>query len=47
MGAETVNIRFLPKAIGELLLTYLAVVQPLRQAFLRQAKPGALLSPYL
>ncbi|KAM6508149.1 hypothetical protein FALCPG4_018036 [Fusarium falciforme] len=47
MGAETVNIRFLPKAIGEPLLTYLAVVQPLRQAFLRQAKPGALLSPYL
>ncbi|KAJ6439190.1 hypothetical protein O9K51_08602 [Purpureocillium lavendulum] len=32
---------------GDLLLTYLAVVQPLRQTFLRQSKPGALLSPYL
>ncbi|OAQ71876.1 tlh3 [Purpureocillium lilacinum] len=41
------NIRFLPRAVGDLLLTYLAVVQPLRQTFLRQSKPGALLSPYL
>ncbi|KAH6960097.1 hypothetical protein BKA56DRAFT_662594 [Ilyonectria sp. MPI-CAGE-AT-0026] len=47
VGAETENIRFLPRAIGDLLLTYVALVQPLRQVFLRQSKPGALLSPYL
>jgi hypothetical protein len=46
-GVERDNIRFLPPAIGNLLLTYLAFVLPLRQAFLRQSKPGALLSPYL
>lgn len=37
----------MPKAIGDLLLTYIAYVLPLRQLFLRQQKPGALLSPYL
>ncbi|KAJ3453735.1 hypothetical protein MRS44_018367 [Fusarium solani] len=47
VGAETENIRFLPRAIRDLLLTYLALVPPLRQVFLRQRKPGALLSPYL
>ncbi|KAI8676079.1 hypothetical protein NCS56_00494800 [Fusarium sp. Ph1] len=47
VSAETENIRFLPRAIGDLLLTYLALVPPLRQVFLRQRKPGALLSPYL
>lgn len=41
------NIRFLPKAFGDLLLIFLAYVQPLRQIFLRQRKLGALLSPYL
>ena len=41
------NIQFLPHAVGDLLLTYLAIVQPLRQTFLRQSKPKALLSPYL
>ncbi|KAK2684623.1 hypothetical protein QWA68_017018, partial [Fusarium oxysporum] len=46
-GAEKDNIRFLPPAVGDLLLTYLAFVPPLRQVFLRQSKPGALLSPYL
>jgi hypothetical protein len=46
-GEEKDNIRFLPPAVGNLLLTYLAFVLPLRQAFLRQSKPGALLSPYL
>ncbi|RBA14537.1 hypothetical protein FPRO05_03329 [Fusarium proliferatum] len=46
-GEEKDNIRFLPPAVGDLLLTYLAFVLPLRQAFLRQSKPGALLSPYL
>ncbi|KAJ3454216.1 hypothetical protein MRS44_018110 [Fusarium solani] len=34
VGAETENIRFLPRAIGDLLLTYLALVPPLRQVFL-------------
>lgn len=46
-GAEKNNIRFLPKDVGNLLLTFLAYVQPLRQTFLRQGSPGALLSPYL
>ncbi|KAH7231037.1 hypothetical protein BKA59DRAFT_381081, partial [Fusarium tricinctum] len=46
-GTQRDNIRFLPPAIGNLLLTYLAYVPPLRQVFLRQRKPGALLSPYL
>jgi hypothetical protein len=46
-GAEKDNIRFLPPAVGDLLLTYLAFIPPLRQVFLRQSKPGALLSPYL
>ncbi|KAF9767808.1 hypothetical protein IL306_014962 [Fusarium sp. DS 682] len=46
-GAEKDNIRFLPPAVGDLILTYLAFVPPLRQVFLRQRKPGALLSPYL
>jgi superfamily II DNA or RNA helicase len=46
-GKEKDNIRFLPPAIGDLLLTYLALVPPLRQVFLRQRKPGALLSPHL
>jgi hypothetical protein len=46
-GDATDNIRFLPPAIGNLLLTFQALVQPLRQIFLRQVKPGALLSPYL
>lgn len=46
-GAYKDNIRFLPKAIGDLLLQYVANVIPLRQLFLRQQKPGALISPYL
>ncbi|PQE16365.1 telomere-associated recQ-like helicase protein [Rutstroemia sp. NJR-2017a BVV2] len=46
-GAYKDNIRFLPKAIGDLLLAYVAYVLPLRQLFLRQQAPGALLSPYL
>lgn len=46
-GTQRDNIRFLPPAIGNLLLTYLAYVPPLRQVFLRQRKPGALLPPYL
>jgi hypothetical protein len=41
------NIRFLPQAIGDLLLPYIAYVLPLRQMFLRQQTPGALISPYL
>lgn len=46
-GDETDNIRFVPSHIADLLFTYLAIVQPLRQVFLRQVRPGALLSPYL
>ena len=46
-GAYKDNIRFLPKAIGDLLLSYTAYVLPLRQLFLRQQTPGALISPYL
>jgi len=46
-GAYKDNIRFLPKAIGDLLLSYIAYVLPLRQLFLRQQKPGAIISPYL
>jgi superfamily II DNA or RNA helicase len=46
-GRPLDNVRFLPAAIGDLLLAFLAYVQPLRQTFLRQAEPGALLSPLL
>jgi len=41
------NIRFLPTAIGDLLLDYLTWVIPLRQIFLRQSAPHAVISPYL
>ncbi len=41
------NVRFVPAAIAELLMLFLAAVQPLRLLFLRQAVPGGLLSPYL
>jgi Lhr-like helicase len=46
-GVYKENVRFLPKPIGDLVLTYLAYVLPLRQIFLRQQTPGALISPYL
>jgi DEAD/DEAH box helicase len=46
-GTYKENIRFLPKPIGDLLLQYIAYVQPLRQIFLRQRSPKALISPYL
>ena len=46
-GAYKDNIRFLLKAIGNLLLSYIAYVLPLRQLFLRQQTQGALISPYL
>jgi hypothetical protein len=46
-GVYKDNIRFLPKAIGDLLLDYIAYVLPLRQLFLRQRTPRALISPYL
>ena len=46
-GVYKDNIRFLPKAIGDLLLMYIAYVIPLQQMFLRQQTPGALISPYL
>lgn len=41
------NVRFLPPAIAELLMIFLAFVQPMRLLFLRQAVPSGLLSPYL
>lgn len=41
------NIRFLPAALGNLLLDYITWVIPLRQLFLRQATPHAVISPYL
>lgn len=41
------NIRFLLKAIRDLLLMYIAYVLPLRQLFLRQQTLGALISLYL
>lgn len=46
-GAFKDNIRFLPTVVGDLLLQFLAYVQPLRQVFLRQRQPAALLSPFL
>lgn len=41
------NIRFLPPAVGDLLLDYLIIVVPLRQVFLRVSAPRATLSLYL
>jgi hypothetical protein len=41
------NVRFLANPIAKLLLDYIIYVLPLRQIFLRQVSPKALLSPYL
>ena len=41
------NVRFLANPIAELLLDYIVYVLPLRERFVRQALPNALLSPYL
>jgi hypothetical protein len=41
------NIRFLPTAIGDLLLDYLVYVIPLYQVFLRQSAPHTVVSLYL
>ena len=46
-GRYKENIRFLPRPVGELLLDYLVYVMPLRQVFLRQQNPRALVSPFL
>lgn len=46
-GRYKENARFLPRAVGDLLLPYIAYVLPLRQLFLRQKAPDALISPYL
>ena len=46
-GRHKENIRFLPDPVGELLLDYLVYVMPLRQLFLRQQSPKALLSAVL
>jgi hypothetical protein len=41
------NIRFLLAALGDLLLDYLVYVVPLRQVFLHQSTPHAVMSLYL
>ncbi len=41
------NIRFLPGPIGDLLVTFLVYVQPIRQMFLRRQSPDAVLSAFL
>jgi hypothetical protein len=41
------NVRFIANPIAELLLDYIVYVLLLRERFLRQASPKALLSPYL
>lgn len=46
-GRHKENVRFLAHPVGELLLDYLVYVSPLRQIFLRQQSPKALLSPFL
>lgn len=46
-GKYKENVRFLAHPIGELLLDYLVYVIPLRQLFLRQSSPKALLTPFL
>jgi hypothetical protein len=47
LGIYKDNIRFLRKADGDLLLTFQAYMQPLRQVFLRQSRPDGLLLLYL
>jgi hypothetical protein len=46
-GRYKENVRFLAHPVGELLLDYLVYVMPLRQTFLRQLAPKALLVPFL
>ena len=46
-GSYKENVRFLANPIAELLLDYIVYVLPLRQIFLRQVSPKALLSPYI
>jgi superfamily II DNA helicase RecQ len=46
-GRYKENVRFLAHPVGELLLDYLVYVMPLRQTFLRQHSPKALLAPFL
>ena len=46
-GRYKENVRFLAHPVGELLLDYLVYVMPLRQTFLRQNSPKALLAPFL
>jgi len=41
------SVRFLAQPVGTLLLDYLVFVQPLRERFLRQSSPQALISPFL
>ncbi|KAK6439524.1 hypothetical protein LTR95_004275 [Oleoguttula sp. CCFEE 5521] len=46
-GRYKENVRFLAHPVGELLLDYIVYVLPLRQIFLRQQTPKALLCPFL
>lgn len=46
-GTYKNNIRFLAEPIANMLLDYIVYVLPLRQIFLRQSSPNALLSPFL
>ena len=46
-GSYKENVRFLANPIAELLLDYIVYVLPLRQIFLRQVSPKALLSLYI
>jgi hypothetical protein len=47
IGNYKENVRFLANPIAKLLLDYIVYVLLLRERFLRQALPKALLSPYL
>jgi hypothetical protein len=46
-GRYKENVRFLAHPVRELLLDYLVYVMLLRQTFLRQHSPKALLAPFL
>ena len=41
------NIRFLPAAVGDLLLEYLVYIVPLREIFLRHLTPETAIAPFL
>ncbi|KAL5604005.1 uncharacterized protein BROUX77_004191 [Berkeleyomyces rouxiae] len=47
IGRRNENVRFLPDRVGDLLVMFLAYVQPLRQRFQRASNLGSALSPNL